>query len=323
MFKNTLLATLSIFIVTFYNGHLIDKAQTEIQGELVSSIFKMNETNYKFNYAQRKLIEGKLQAQIDSNNVKHDVRFEDFEVLRSTFKERAVFTNKVISAVADSLLFTNSEITKSHDKLLEVINQDIPKEAAKHVRRFQIMSRDLQTYGTGFNIVHRGKYFLITNRHVCDISKDLGHPNEAVVNGNILKILKIWDKHDLCALASDRESGLELAHQDTEPLDKVTLIGHPRGIDLTIREGRIIKEDERICVRYPEGKACRKSDMTSTTSYGGNSGSPVINQQGRVVGVLYAGDNRFPYEPFIVPFEYLKEFLDSLVDDDPTIPFIL
>lgn len=188
-----------------------------------------------------------------------------------------------------------------------------PEEDIRFVRRFQAFQYGNKTYGSGFNIKYKGKYYIITNQHVCAVSARLNHPEYAVVNGELQKIISISNNHDLCALESDMEDGFELASKELNELDKLYLIGHPRGLDLVIREGRLISKNLDICVGgYSDGTRCRDSNQISALAYGGNSGSPILNEDGKVVGVLYAGSGVYPNEPFTVPFYYLEQFLNTL-----------
>lgn len=193
-----------------------------------------------------------------------------------------------------------------------VYSCDNHRDWAGHVKRFQAVNYGNKTYGTGFNMRVGDKVFTITNRHVCEVSEMLGHKEYAIVNGEKLKILKMSDKYDLCALESTSLMGLSLALFDSNPMDKIVLIGHPRGLDIVIREGRIITEDEEVITNGRNGIAKYKADRISSTAYPGNSGSPVLNAEGGVVGVLFAGASLYPHEPLIMPYEALKEFTESL-----------
>lgn len=186
-------------------------------------------------------------------------------------------------------------------------NIDIPKDVvAPNVISF-VRGLDDDVYGTGFYIQYRAKTFVVTNKHICEYGKLSG---SIKLKEGRRKILHISKKHDLCLIESKRNWGLNLAGRKALPLEKVILVGHPRGIPLTVREGRIIGP-HRVCFSPTN---CLDSQRISAMAYGGNSGSPVTNEYGRVIGVLFAGNPNYPSEPFIVPYKYLKELLEFAIN---------
>ena len=188
-------------------------------------------------------------------------------------------------------------------------SESLIREGANHVVSFTLAG---QIYGTGFHVTYKGMNLIITNKHVCKAGlhygKDKGHVN---VNGKRSKIIKIWNRHDLCAVETNKKQGLRISRVEPQALDKITLIGHPRGLPLVVREGRIVG-DRLVCLNIFD---CYLSVQISATAYQGNSGSPVLNEEGRVVGVLFAGSPAYPHEPLTVPYNDLVSFLEELLYD--------
>lgn len=73
-------------------------------------------------------------------------------------------------------------------------------------------------------------------------------------------------------------------HPMVENTKNLTLIGHPLGLPMKVSPGaavRTVKEGVFI---------------VNTDSYGGNSGSPVLNEKQQVVGILVRGEKDFVYD---------------------------
>lgn len=182
------------------------------------------------------------------------------------------------------------------------------KELSKHVTPFRYLKANNRIYGSGSYIKYNGKVFIITNRHVCNA---IGLSSYIQVDSTINKIIARSSKYDLCLLETDKKDGLTVAKERANPLDDVTLIGFPRGIGKVIRHGAIIR-DTMPCVGYGKGIVrCVPSTQISALAYPGNSGSPVLNSDGEVIGLLYAGSNTYVHAPYIVKHSQLIEFLEE------------
>jgi S1-C subfamily serine protease len=192
--------------------------------------------------------------------------------------------------------------------------------------------------GTGFAIkAASGENFIVTNKHVC----------AAAVNGwmiikqdeseGIFKRIVYKDsKHDLCLLQGDKRfSPLSLGSEPKKGTFNF-IVGHPGLRQLTISQGEFIGnkkiqmleevETRRDCrgivqelndfqrIMYGIEFVCIRSYNTYATTavaYPGNSGSPVVNKYGNVIGVLFAGSTQEERDNFIVPLSELVRVLNK------------
>ena len=160
---------------------------------------------------------------------------------------------------------------------------------------------------TAFYMKYNNKVYLVTNKHVCVASKELLKEDVLITKNNRYKILAISDIHDLCLASTSREDGLSMAYKDVVDLDKVTLTGHPDGDALIIRSGRIVESNS---MQF-DWIGSFPVDVKVTSVYGlpGSSGSPLTNEYGRVVGVLFSGAHTKSIS-LVVPLADLKFFMD-------------
>lgn len=191
------------------------------------------------------------------------------------------------------------------------------------------------TGGTGFLIqAPSGDVFTMTNRHICQLGRD-GKLEAHWDNSERIEVLNILEVHetaDLCILTGvPGASGLILADELTW-YDTLTAIGHPLLKPLTIAQGWAISRgqvdivdpdlSEAECsaeggkpgtVSTPFGPLviCQQSFdgiETSIIAYPGNSGSPVFNPSGGVVGVIFASSSGTNWG-VMVPLDTVQKML--------------
>ena len=166
----------------------------------------------------------------------------------------------------------------------------------------------------GFNVDHydyvldavqRGAAFLIVDREI-----DLNFPHIIVENiDDVYKELciKFYDVDlDLCLLALDETynfPGLHLASFSVEVGDKIYCIGNTKGEGLCLLDGMVSdinrKIDNHLFFMFNSGIS------------NGNSGGPVLNNRGEVVGIATAGDKKIQNMNYAIPIKTIKLFLDK------------
>jgi len=209
----------------------------------------------------------------------------------------------------------------------------------------KIMDVNERSGGTGFHMQTKSGIKILTNRHICKLAdkktnelKVFYHVN-GVEKSIIRKVIKIHDSHDLCLVEGiEGFDGLKIG---SEPyIGQTTYIyGHPGLRPLTLSQGELIGAEDITLRQFN----IKKEECTGTWTevdpnkfplaalfginsiceyklysyhitniiYGGNSGSPVVNFWGNVVGVVFAGNPRVITQGYMVPFNIVKEFVEN------------
>ena len=163
--------------------------------------------------------------------------------------------------------------------------------------------------GSSFQVKFKGIRLTITNNHVCSYIRD----NTNLKIGNVTsKILLNSPDHDICILEPIGDKYFTLASSINRG-DKIYIIGNPRGDSQSISEGRIVGKSTSSFPWLPRAGYIPYL-KTTAIAYPGNSGSPVVNRTGNVVGILFAGTSiEYSNVNLIVPLESLKEVLNAYV----------
>ncbi len=171
--------------------------------------------------------------------------------------------------------------------------------------------------GTGFLIDHGGT-FVLTNDHIAAAAPELrvvlagGQEVPARVVGRDARL-------DVALLSIDVPRPKTLALGDSDDLkvgEWLVVLGDPFGDEVTASAGIVSATGRDAAGSLVPGRAMgfRTFLQTDARIHRGNSGGPVLNTAGQVVGVAVATGDRLGEVGFAVPIDRVKEVLDTLRD---------
>lgn len=189
--------------------------------------------------------------------------------------------------------------------------------------------------GTGSHVkLPDGRIVILTNKHICDMTGPLMVKAEDEELPIARKVIEISKDHDLCAIEALPDHEAISIGSDPVIGDELYTLGHPRGEALNVAKGeyfdnKLAKMGELapadgVCKEGTSVQAdglfgpvfycviSRNSIELSSPTFPGNSGSPVVNKYGHLVGVIFAGNRSVENMGLAVPLSYVKEFLNSL-----------
>ncbi len=159
--------------------------------------------------------------------------------------------------------------------------------------------------GTGFYL--KDKNIFVTNYHVVGQYKKVSLQDK---NGkrHLATVLVVNPQEDVAFLRVDGEFDLpQLELHDDSTLkqgDKVFVAGYPFGMPFTVTEGVVSAPSQLV-----DG---RKFIQTDAAVNPGNSGGPMINANGKVIGITSSKFNNADNMGFAVPVATLTEEFNAL-----------
>jgi len=196
---------------------------------------------------------------------------------------------------------------------------DLAAPAAESVLRrsreitVRIRSLGCQALGIGSGFVLPGGV-VVTNRHVVDQPRQVtlntwdGRSLEASVDG-------VAVDSDLAVLTLGDDAGLpvaELAPETPQPGTPVIAVGYPGGGPATVSTGTVVGITDADVLGESAGVIVVDAEIRQ-----GNSGGPLLDEQGRVVGVVFALDTASGHG-LAVPVSTLLDRLDADAFAEPS-----
>ncbi|KAB2338036.1 trypsin-like peptidase domain-containing protein [Cytobacillus depressus] len=208
---------------------------------------------------------------------------EEDEWLREKAKRRNLVVKRTITlGVSIALLVSLLQIwpqvfNLSSIKFLQKSAELSQQEDIQAYKEAVVTVHDQNSRGTGFNISENG--LIITNHHVVDKMNPI---TVTFPNGEIFQaeILQSYPDTDLAFLEIKAKNlpALSLSQPNSwTAFDQIYVIGNPLLHNQIAMDGEIL-----------EGSDKNGLLLLSAPIYKGNSGSPVINLEGNVIGVVFA-----------------------------------
>jgi len=176
-----------------------------------------------------------------------------------------------------------------------------PITSMSDVLRSTVRLRVEDRVGTGFVISPKG--LVLTNRHIVEDQTEVMATFDGSKEMYQLRVIYLGsDETDLCLLrieSANRFDYIPMADELPTLGDEVITIGNPRGIGLSVSKGVISRIGD-------DGDLQLNIQLNP-----GNSGGPVVNQQGELIGVISFLVEEIQAMSFAIGLPQIKVFIEE------------
>lgn len=197
--------------------------------------------------------------------------------------------------ISFSLVTAAAMPTVEEYRMVVVITQAVNKT---------VMIKAGNSRGTGFFLKYKGKFYLLTNNHVIDGNEDKVTYFTGQ-KGIDSKVLYTDSELDVALLKIEGipKKYFVFASYDPRDFQQIFSVGFSSTYPYVIREGRIIGN-------------MKKGLVINSNIHFGDSGGPLLDSEGRLLGIIYAKDLRIPENGLAIPFTKVREYLDNIAAEE-------
>lgn len=189
---------------------------------------------------------------------------------------------------------------------------DNSSELFTHLRQSTVLilttDEDVNSICTGSGFFFNSEGMIATNHHVLEGGTYFFIRPATEDKYYCATVLSVDEENDLAILqiysTYKTTSYLTFSDKDVSIGDSVYVSGYPQGIDLTISNG-IISNNKHIPL-FSQGEFF----LITAAATSGNSGGPVIDTSGEVIGIITAKYFEAENMNLVRPINYLKDLID-------------
>lgn len=197
---------------------------------------------------------------------------------------------------------------------------------SKSVVYIEATNGDFKSTGSGFAYKKTdGSTYIITSYHVVDGYMDVYVYNESKMKVKA-SILGFDELNDIAVLVISNDLDLESADIGNSNKinvgDDIFVVGTPLNIDYisTITSGIVSNISRNISFDTSMGNANVKAIQIDAPINPGNSGSPLLNKKGQVIGIVFVRESELNGIGFAIPINYVMEIVKDIESNSTSKP---